>query len=238
MRKLHKVIMLGSLALLASVLTASAVQIRADVGPYNVGVGGEFSWAVVGGSLDLSGYAAVTSGVYQDGVPWFQSFCLEGEEYFKKGNTYNAVINQNAIHGGVGPAGDPVSVGTGWLYQQFATASWVTGLSYNYGANRKDSAGALQKTIWWLEGEMGIAYDAGNIYMSAVVNQFGSEAAAKADGGWNYGVYALNLTTPTGARVQDQLYYRPISVPEGGVTAMLLALGLGGMACVSRRLRK
>jgi hypothetical protein len=35
---------------------------------------------------------------------------------------------------------------------------------------------------------------------------------------------------------QSQLYYK--SVPDGGMTLMLLGMSLGGLAALSRRLRK
>ena len=140
------------------------------------------------------------------------------------------MINNNAVQGGTGNnTGDPLSVGTGWLYSQFASGT----LGYNYGAaNRTTSANALQTAIWWLEGEVG--GDANSTYSLAAVAHFGSAAAAMADGGWNYGVHALNLTE-NGERRQDVLYY---TVPDGGTTLMLLGLGLSGLAFASNRIRR
>jgi hypothetical protein len=107
-------------------------------------------------------------------------------------------------------------------------------------AARKTSADLLQRAIWWLEGEH--TFNAGNIYMAAVVANFGSQANARADGGAIYGVSALNLwkpgTDPTIAAngAQDQLFYRP--VPDGGQTLALLGMVLCGMAMASRRFRR
>lgn len=224
---------------LAAAVSASANQVQvgypgSSYGPYQSGSGGEFTINVINpnGWLDLSGYApTVTSGIGVAGT--FQTFCLEGNENIGGyANTYNAVVNQNAVWGNVGPVGDPLSVGTGWLYSQFAQGT-LSG--YAFGgtvAQRKASALNLQNTFWWLEGESGIVYNAGNPFMLAVVTQFGTQAAAKVDGAWNYGVYALNLTTANGGRVQDQLYYR---VPDGGTTVMLLGLALGGVSILARR---
>ena len=237
---IKKIIIAGLVGMaLASAAMADQIQIGysgSGYGPYQTGLGGEFTVNPItpAGWLDLSGYVnGQTGNIGTSGT--FETFCVEGSEVIYPYNaTYNAVINQNAVQGGVGPAGDPLSVGTGWLYRQFATTTWDSGLSYNYGANRKTSAGALQNAIWWLEVEEGIAYNSGNIYMKAVVDKFGTEAGAKADGGWTYGVYALNLTVPgTGALAQDQLYF----VPDSGTTIMLLGIGLGGMALVARRRR-
>lgn len=225
---------------------ANQVQVGyagAGYGPYQTGLGGEFTLNDVNpeGWLDLSGYASVSKNFGPAGITSFQTFCLEGGEYlYPYSTTYDAVINTKALYGGVGPSGDALSAGTGWLYQQFATGVWEGSLSYSYAggtateiAARKASADAFQKAIWWLEGEESIAYDSNNPYMKAVVDKFGSEANAKADGGSTYGVYALNLTVPgTGGRAQDQLYYK---VPDGGMTVALLGMGLAGVGYFARR---
>lgn len=225
---------------------ANQVQVGysgAGYGPYQTGLGGEFTLNDLNpeGWLDLSGYASVTKNFGPTGITSFQTFCLEGGEYlYPYSTTYDAVVNTKALYGGVGPSGDALSAGTGWLYQQFATGVWEGSLSYSYAggnateiAARKDSAGKFQDTIWWLEGEEGKTYDASNPYMKAVVDKFGSEANAKADGGSTYGVYALNLTVPgTGGRAQDQLYYK---VPDGGMTVALLGMGLAGVGFFARR---
>jgi hypothetical protein len=86
----------------------------------------------------------------------------------------------------------------------------------------------------------GVSYNASNPFMLGVVNQFGSAANAQADGGWNYGVFALNLTTQSGGRIQDQLHFRQPPrrrVPDGGASALLLVAALGGLAALSRRVR-
>ena len=93
----------------------------------------------------------------------------------------------------------------------------------------------LETNFIAFENEKAIAYNAGNIYMKGVVDKFGSQALAQANGAWNYGVYAVNLTVPgTGAVAQDGLIY----VPDGGMTLMLLGVGLGGLALTGRRARR
>jgi len=241
---MKKLWMLGAVAVMATTtLLANQIQVGysgSSFGPYQTGQGGEFTFNDINpdGWLDLSGYVpGKTSGF--GGGSTFQTFCIErGESISGYAATYNAAVNTAAVYGGVGPSGDPISVGTGWLYCQFATGT----LAYNYSgtaAQRKADANLLQRAIWWLEGESGIGYDGSNPYMAAVVAHFGSAANAKADGGWLYGVYALNLwkgSDPLQNRAQDSLYYRP--VPDGGLTVMLLGLGLGSVAFVSRRIRK
>jgi len=235
-------ITLGFIALLASVAMADQVRVGypgAGYGPYQTGRGGEFTLTPLNptGWLDLSYYGA---GARNAGTGSFQTFCLEGgENIYPYSATYDAVVQRNAVSGGIGPAGDPLSVGTGWLYSQFASGNWTTGLSYSYigTSARRADADLFQKAIWWLEGEEGITYDAGNKFMLAVVTQFGSEAAAAADGAWRYGVFALHLTSANGGPVQDQLYYSGVPVPESGATVMLLGFALAGLGFVSRKFR-
>jgi len=235
-------IVVGLVLLLASAALADQVQVGypgSFYGPYQTGVGGEFTLTPLNptGWLDLSNYASaarVGGG--------FQTFCLEGSEFIGGySSTYNASMNRNAVWGGIGPSGDPLSVGTGWLYSQFATSDWESGygLSYNYTSvsGRRADADLFQKAIWWLEGEESVSYNASNKFMAAVVARFGSRTAAKADGGWLYGVYALNLTTANGGRVQDQLYFSGIPVPDGGATIALLGLAIAGLGIMSRRFR-
>jgi hypothetical protein len=229
-------IILGFILLLASSAMADQVRVGypgSTYGPYQTGSGGEFTLTPVTGWLDLSHYDAVARNAGGSSGS-FQTFCLEGSELISGYNhTYNADINQNAVWGGIGPAGDPLSIGTGWLYSMFASNNWESDLKYNYPGliSRKADAGLLQNAIWWLEGEEGILYEAKkNKFMDAAVARFGSQDGAKADGGWLFGVYALNLTTANGGRVQDQVYFKGIPVPEAGSTLLFLAMAFVPLA--------
>jgi len=225
--------------MLASVAFADQVRVGylgSPYGAYQTGVGGEFTLTPINptGWLSLSGYGPASKNIGVSGS--FQTFCTEGGEYiYPYSSIYNAVVQRNAVSGGVGPGGDAISVGTGWLYGQFASGNWLSDLSYAYGAGRGTDADLLQKAIWWLEGEEGITYNASNRFMLAVVNRFGSQDAAKADGGWRFGVYALHLTTANGGAIQDQLYYDGTPVPDGGTTVLLFGLALMALGLTSRR---
>jgi hypothetical protein len=233
---------LGLAVLLAAALASPAMagQVRvgyegSNYGPYQTGVGGEFTLTPLTAWLDTSLYGA---GARNFGVTGsFQTFCIEGTEYiYPYPATYNGELTTYAIKGGAGAVSgkDPVSVGTGWLYSQFASTNWVSGLSYGYGSNRATSADALQRTFWWLEGgEEGVVFDSNNIYMAAVVKKFVTPEAAMADGAANYGVYALNIWTDSGGDAQTQLFY----VPDGGVSLMLLGGALVGLGTLRRKLR-
>jgi hypothetical protein len=243
-KKMKKLLIaLGLIMMLATLAMADQVRVGypgSGYGPYQTGSGGEFTLTPINatGWLDLSSYGAQARNVGVAGS--FQTFCIDGADYIYPYNaTYNAAISQNAVRSNTSAAGDPVSVGTGWLYSQFASENWVSGLSYNYSGSpsaRRADADLLQKALWWLEGQENISYSAGNKYMLAVVNRFGSEALAQRDGGWLFGVYSLNLTTANGSRAQDQLYYHA-SVPDSGSTVILLGFAMVALGLVSLRFR-
>jgi hypothetical protein len=232
MKKLSIVLLL--VAGLAAPAMAGEIKTFGSYGTYQTGLGGEFTLNPITG-FDTGGYANGVTKNIPGFANSFQTFCVENSvppEYIYVNADYNAVLSQNAVMGGVkAEGGDPISVGTGWLYSQFAQGNLV---GYNYGANRTTSASALQQAFWWLENENGVSYDSGNIFMAAAVSQFGSQLAAQADGGWNYGVLAINMTDmTTGELRQDQLFY----VPDGGATLMLLGGALVGLGALRRKFR-
>ena len=258
-------LLMGAALALASPAMADQIQVGfpgstsptgyPGYGPYQTGIGGEFTVNDIGGYpldswLDLSGYSgnalSQTKNLGPSGITSFQTFCIEKSEYlYPYAATYDVVLSGGAVHGGLGGADpDPLSRGTAFLYSQFAQGG-LTG--YNYGAGRSVSAAVLQEAIWWLEEEI-TSYTAGNSFIALVATTFGSDLDARLDAGTGqYGVYVLNLTgvgggAPSGVG-QDQLYYRDpgvsiTAVPDGGTTLALLGMALCGMAIVSRRFRR
>jgi hypothetical protein len=228
-------IVLGLILVLASAAMAGQVQVGypgSAYGPYQTNGGGEFTLTPLTGWLDISHYNAAASNAGGSSGS-IQTFCLEGSELIGGYNsTYTADINRNADWGGIGPGGDPLSVGTGYLYSMFASNNWAPGLTYNYASlsDRKADASLLQNAIWWLEGEEDIAYTESNKFMAAVVARFNSQDGAKEDGGWLFGVYALNLTTANGGRIQDQVYFKGTPVPEPGSTLLFLGMAFVPLA--------
>jgi opacity protein-like surface antigen len=170
----------------------------------------------------------------------FQTFCLEiNENIF--GQRFWAELNTVAIGGGIGGGSpDPLSIGTAWLYKQFAQGN-LAGYDYTPGPGRAASARALQETIWWLEEERpdpGL----GNPFRNLVLANFGNVTAARANydpttAGFNVRVINLyGIDEDSGgpdytARKQDMLVY----LPDGGMTLVLMGGGLLGLAMLRRQ---
>lgn len=161
--------------------------------------GGPFNATVVSGPI----------GNYQNNDV-FVTFCLEAQESLNFNIPYNVVVNDRAILGGVGPAGDPLAPATAWLYTQ-----WMNGSIASTQAN----AVAVQQAIWFLENEAG-----------GVNNAFAVAALAS---GWTTigNVRVLNLTASTGKIAQDVLVMTPAPAAAG-----LVFVGLGLIGWFRRKL--
>jgi hypothetical protein len=237
--KLHLVALTACACLLGARPNASANTLVLDIGPRHSGVGGEFNAA--SGTLNPAalGYASQTMANMGNGMG-FSTFCLEYNEHFTPGGTYNYSISNAAILGGVGGAvngQDPLSLGTAWLYLNFAQGT-LGGYNYTTISSGDASAGYLQNTIWWLEGEIGSA-GMGNPFAAAILAQFGSAAAAMADNNGFFGVGVLNLSYLDGTLAQDQLILVPNqNVPDGGTTVILLGLGTLSLIVFQRQLHR
>lgn len=226
-----KLLLIPILALVLTgflVSNVSANTLILDLGPYHSGVGGEFNAYSTTLNPVSMGYSPLTMANVGHGVG-FETFCLEYNEEFIPGGTYNYAISQAAIHGGVPGGSDPLSLGTAWLYLNFAEGN-LPGYDFTNASNRTNAAGMLQNTIWWLEGERADPGN-GNSFRNLVVAQFGSAANAMADNNGFYGVAVLNLYYLDGSDSQDQL----VLVPDGGTTSVLLSLGLASLFLFNRK---
>jgi len=196
-----------------------------------MGHGGEFTLQT---SSDLSwvldNYDSKTKNV-QGSVDTFQTFCVEMHEYIYPNATYEVKIGDTSHFSGVG-----LTKGAAWLYYEFATGS-LSG--YDYSPNRS-TAEALQEAIWWMMYQQGLPPN--NVFATDVLDQFGTSSEAFKLNNGAYGVKVLNMWAPGGVadgegrpgyERQDQLVLT--SVPDGGTTAALLALGFGGLFLVSRK---
>ncbi len=220
---------------------------------YSYGNGGEFRGvgnADLNNAINWAAYAPSTQGVTQNAIDngswgygsglatagqrYFQTFCIEYNEEFVPGGTYDVSTSYKAMYGSQPPGGDPISKATAWLYSQFAQGA--LDYNYSYGSGRSSSADALQQAIWWLEGE-------GSATRTGVGSHYIDEAEAalgltdanvqSVDANGAFGVVALNLGAP--GQVQDQL---AIVVPEPAtmLAGALLLLPFG--ASTLRILRK
>jgi len=235
MKKLMLTICLVLGLIIAPVVMADTVTVSRYTGYYETDGGwngGEFT-AIIGDTSNppdlewvLANYAASTNGV--NGTNSFQSFCLETTEY--TGSNLNFEITQNAIMGGNPPDGDPISVGTAWLYYQFAKGV-LTGYQYTPGEGREDDAKELQNAIWMLEGA--ITWDGSNDFIELLFADTGynDETLAKANNNWTYPVAALNLYKD-GKLYQDQL----VLVPEPGIL-ILLGIAMSAVGLAARRFK-
>lgn len=201
------------------------------------GAGGEFTfYAVDGPATQLGGYAGMVTGHFVLGS--FQTFCIEQNEWISTDDNYNPMyysLDTAATKGGRGgPSPDPVSVGTGYLYQQFALGT-LTGYDYTARTDQR----TLQEAFWFLEDEISLTTPLNNKFLALLwggaTPLFGSDTAAKADGAERYGVYALNVWNVNSPRVdrQSQLFH----VPDGGTTLALLGLALAGLGAMRRGFR-
>ena len=163
----------------------------------------------------------------------FLTFCLEYNEHFNYGGTYNFTLSDGAVQGGVaGGNPDPVSDATKWLYYQAVSGGYVSVFGA-LGAAVTSAGSHIQQAIWLLEQEK----TSGQV--STVANNLANFAGlAPQLANWTllqsqgHRVYAMNLTTiPGGGVVQDQLAYVQVAVPEPGTfTLAAAALSLLGIA--------
>jgi hypothetical protein len=243
MKKLCMMLSLVVVMAASNLFASLSVTLIDNTSSYSKGLGGEFR-AVGNSGLDSlvnwSAYSTKTSGKVSsttDGSSWgynsglkgdeyFQTFCLEASVSFTPGVSYNVSISQDAVYPNTPP--DPISIGTAWLYSQFA-AGTLSGYNYTYGnaANgRTTSAGLLQQAIWWLEGETGGVRDSFiNTVEIALYGASGTNQDKLVVGNANgkYGVYALDLGPPGYA--QDQLIIVPEPATMLAGTLLLLPFG-------------
>jgi len=220
------------LAGLLGVLATSAVQAQMqitlyqDIYNYSYGDGGEFN-AVPNAALlavnpTLAGYTSATANLAAGPVN-FQTLCVETTVYFTPGDTYDVIISNSILPDDQFPSGEPITLGTAWLYSQFA-AGTLTGYDYTEGSGRIATAGDLQQAIWYLQGDVASLVNGsadGTAFYNEAATALGMANINSAANG-AYGVVCLNLRD---GNDQDQL----MVVPEPGVVSfgLLLLLPLG-----------
>jgi len=234
---------LGKLAAVGMMAVASTTALAVpDATVTVVRTSGYFDTSYGGGEFTMKGSPWANPAHYDVATlvaGGFQTFCLELNEGIS-GQPFHAYLNTAAVAGGLGGGSpDPISIGTAWLYKQFAEGN-LSGYDYTPGAGRAASARALQEAIWYLEDELTSLGP--NAYVSLVVAKFGSLANAKANydpasAGFRvavlnlYGVDRITGKTDWTARKQDMLVY----LPDGGMTLVLMGGGLLGLAMIRRK---
>lgn len=254
--RIRKLMVIGAALIGMFVMRSSADPVNLQVGysgssygKWQTGEGGEFTLTpyvttsrgktvvdtISGLKLD---YFANAENVGPAGS--FQTFCVEkNENIYPYNDVAQGVLSSSAISGGkgLGPTGgtkngvtyDPLSIGSAWLYKQFALGTLS---DYKYDKeHRANSADALQTALWWLEGEI-TTKPVNNIFVNDVIAKFGSADAAMADNNGTYSVMILHLTY-NGQPGQDQLVSY---VPDGGTTCVLLGMALTGIGVLRRKI--
>jgi hypothetical protein len=179
---------------------------------YSAGSGGEFTVTPTFGYLGEAGLPADLSN-----NSW-ESFCMEHNEVFSPGVSYNMDINVAAVQGGAGGPSLALDPRTAFLYWNFRMGTLP---GYDYGAGRQASAGDLQAAIWYIQGNQ--AGGANNSFVALADLVVGL-------GVWTGigDVRVLNVYDGNGNLAQDQLTI----VPTPGAAALM---GLGMIGAARRR---
>jgi len=229
MKKLNMLAVLGGLvAVQQSFALPIPVNVTWDSGVYRTWPGGEFTINSTTATAIGPGTDAAFNALYNAYAPvathnfGIESFCI----------STSIDVQNNPLFATLTP--DVVTKGTAWLYKQFAQGT-LAGYDYTPGTGRALSAQELQNAIWELQGQH-VYYTAGiNTFLIPAENAFGGTlAGAQALDGGAQGVDELLMFNANGTESQPML----VLVPDGGLTAMLLGLGMLGITGTRRFIKK
>jgi hypothetical protein len=251
-KKYPRLLTISALGVMLSAPSLFAIpddDVRVDWSPWHAGDGGEFS-VQPGANFSylLNNYSPLAKGQdFNNGYPNnFQTFCVQEHVLFSPGDTMKASLSNQRQ-----PDGVALPQGVAWLYNQFALGTLP---GYDYGnavtpnfASRNDSAAAMQNTIWWLFGDVSDP-GAGNLFRDEVLNYSTLHSPSLDPLAWALNPNDVNLIPvqvlvmrfdPTqggwgDASTQDGYRQNFLArVPETGSTLVMLAFGLGLLACVN-----
>ena len=244
-------VMAASLPMAGNVAKANTVTLYQ--GSYSFSVGGEFtavSSDYSSATLISDGYVAgVTEGTVGGVSGGFQTFCIETGVDFSPGTPYSYSLGQTSqpLTGGGTGSDQALSAGAAYLYYEFATGNLA---GYNYansgtGSSRKADAGLLQAAIWYLQG---LQTYGGYDTPTTSNDPFYALALNNANSSYTNFVDVLQMWTTmdnngaySGA-AQNQLVLTSThpnpnpSVPDGGMTVVLLGGALVGLQTLRRKL--
>jgi len=235
MKNLYILVALGGV-LAAEHASALNLDLTYYPNTYEANPGGEFTMVpataadVPAFNVIYNRYSPLATG---PGGVGFETFCMDtGTE-----------VRSNPLGATLIPGN--VTAGTAWLYSEFAHGL-LGADGYNYtdtsvAGGRWKSAAALQSAIWYFQGDIaspaaGLATTFVNDAIAALNLASISNPFQLNNGG--FGVDELQLTK-TGAN-GGTLYSQPLLalVPDGGLTAMLLGLGMLGITGARRFIKK
>lgn len=191
--------------LLAGLSTARAQSVTLDINNYSFGNGsidgGEFTANTSQNFLGSYASTAVLNG-------GFETFCVQSTVDFYSGNTYSYVLTNTDS------AGQPLTLGAAYLYQEFATGN-LAGYDYlntDPTNTRLTDAGELQLALWTLQGQTvpsGFPSLSTDPFYNLAITDLGGTSAAFADNNGTYGVDIIQLYDANGAPAQAQLVLTP-----------------------------
>ena len=157
----------------------------------------------------------------------FNSFCLEINEYLNFRDPFTVGgISTYATNGGTGGQSggmDSIDPRTAYLYHNFY---WHTLDPYDYtGTGRDSSANALQRAIWYFEGENGGQWNDYTQLADNAVNLYRTWSGLG-------DVRVINLLNKDKKPSQDQLTVVPVPEPA---TLLLLGSGVIGLFAFGKR---
>jgi len=155
----------------------------------------------------------------------FDTFCLNSGIPIQAGVVYNFITGPSAIPGAPStvalPVPNPVSIGTAWLFSQFAHNA----VGFQQGSAA--IANGIQAAIWFLEGDV---YGVDNAFVQAARTALGyNNTQLMGDANGAYGVFAINVYDSNGSSTSPnkQPLLGIIPEPSTVIAGALLLLPFG-----------